>query len=167
MKIKLFEDLIKVGNNEYDIDKFDHHINPNYWAFEDNNLKIHKILHGANKGKIIFRFFDEEEQNFNIKYSMLLGCAKILDTNYENNQKIRAITLGPEKFKNVYNNTVDSILRHFCNNDDKLVATMRDEYSKILENVPKESKNLGDIIDKLKLIKYNFKIITEPKKYNL
>lgn len=151
MKIKIFKEL-KVDS---------------YWAFEDEKLKIHKILNGPNKGKILFYFLNEETNLFNDKFSMLLGCAMILDTKYERKKEIREITLGPIQFRKVYVNTITAILERFCEYDNKLISIMKERFSEQLKQIPENSNNLGDMIDALKIIKYEFKLITEPKKYNL
>jgi hypothetical protein len=147
----------------------------NYWAYEDNFLRIHKILNPPNNGKILFRFYDEKSNDFNIKYSMMAGCAKLLGTKYENNPEVRSITLG-NRFREVKVNTMDSIFRNFLVElgyerqrmfGDSLAKELRNEFGDYLQKIPSDAKNLGDIIDGLKELQSIVEPYVISKRYNL
>ena len=160
-----------------------------FWAFESKYFKVHKITSGPNKDKISFRFYNEENDTYNIKCSAILGCTRIIDTKYESNEKLRSIDIGGKKFRKVYYNSIESILKEFLiyNYTDeqikkmgyyldirKLITIFGGIFSKIMN----ESKIIGDVIDKLKIIKKEitkkqyehfkkWKFDNDTKKYNL
>lgn len=155
------------------------YINP--FPYQDNYLRIHKIKQGPNKGKIHFIFIipteydtvkhiKKDEEN---KYSMVLGCIKILDTEYENNPQIRNIELGPVRFRKVAPNTMESVFIEFLismgyETEDKagnmysaarfgefseLLKDLKDTFSDELGKVAETAKNLGEVMDNLKILR--------------
>lgn len=163
MIVKIFEDFEKS--------------NDSYWVFEDEYLKIHKILHGANKGKILFRIFNPKENNFNDKFSMMYGAAIILGTKYTNYPQIREIKLGPIKFRKVQPNTIDAIISNFLkdlkHDDDvstlwiEMFSKMKFKFEKYIKKIAEESIDLGEVFDGLKKVKDEIEIYTNVNKYNL
>ena len=157
MKLLLFEEF-KIPSDDIDHDE---------WVYSDEFLKIHKILHGENKGKIQFIFFNIDA--FDEKYSMMYGVAKLLDTKYANLPEIRGITIGPIKFRKVPENTMVSIINLFIekidftdynNDDDKdkflikriLSSATILKFNDEIKEIALRSQDLGDIFDKLKII---------------
>ena len=167
--MKFFEDF-KL-HNDADVDYSDYD-KLSYWQYSDKFLKIHKILNGANKGKIQFRFFDKDAgvgNEFSNKYSMMFGATKLLNTKYVDLPEIREITLGPVLFRKVPTNTMESIIREFTekidfssydNPDDKdnflinriLSSATTLRYEDRIREIALKSENLGEVFDKLKII---------------
>ena len=118
----------------------------------DGYFWIHKINFGANKGKILFRFYNEESRNYADSNSMLLGCFRILGTKHEYDPKLRKIKLGGEKFRKLYYGTLDAIVKRL--EDVKYTTNeMRKQYEDKLQDTLTLSKNLGDVMDGLKIMK--------------
>lgn len=194
MKIKIFEDFKLHDDADIDYSDYD---KSSYWAYSDNFIKIHKILNGVNKGKIQFRFFDENAshgQYFSYKCSMMFGVAKLLDTKYANLPEIRDITIGSIKFRKTHSNTIEHILKLFTkidfscynNPDDKDKSLIKRiissssilKFGDNIKEISLTAQNLGDIFDKLKILRdevYEYQkelleryiIELDTKKYNL
>jgi len=158
--------------------------------FKDENLTIWKITEGVHKGNIKFKFYKEIDKEYTDIYSIMSGSAKILDTEYEHNEKIREITTDLKNRK-VSTNTIDTILYTFIQSVgyekedvDKIYRSNRYDnvLKKMFENkiqkVSDNYKNLGDIFDGLRKVKDEFikyetpnfeeyKLNKEANKYNL
>lgn len=141
------------------------------FVFTEVKLKIHKIPNGVNKDKITFRFFNKINNDYTDKCSLMLGCARVIGTKYENNTEIRNIEIGGDKFRKVLYNTVETIILLFLKdlnytklgkyeintisgekyyiNTKKLVYLFTDYFQNILTN----AINIGDVIDELKKLK--------------
>lgn len=159
------------------------------YTFEDKNLIVHQITHGENMGKIFFRFRNKDTKEFTDKYMMVLGCVKILDTEYEKNPIIRNIELGPIKFRKVQVNTLGATLNTFLkeigydnmeidNVKKRSLYTVIPKFHDKVRELTMAAKNLGDVLDGLREIrKYIFDIQREhyekweldrmTKKYNI
>jgi len=134
--------------------------NTDYLAFNDEYLSIHKILNGANKGKIRFILHDPLTGGGDYKYSMMGGCGYILGTKYDKMPEVRNITVGG--FRKVPTNTMEHIFNDFIEDmgyEDLVYAHERKIKEDLLKNfgdeikkVAEESYNLGDILDGLKNI---------------
>lgn len=171
--------------NTYEIKKY-----PNtkfYWAYESKDFKVHKIITGPNKDKISFRFYDKSNDNYSIKCSTILGCAKVVDTKYENDENLRSIEIGGDKFRRVYINSVEAIIRlfiidefskDFFNSKYFDFKRLINIFGSIFGKVLRDAKNIGNVIDNLKILKQkmlkmeeeNFKkwkFENDTKKYNL
>lgn len=135
----------------------------NYWVFKDDFLKIRKLTKEPVEGKILFRFYYEKYEDV---CSMLYGCAKLLNTKYENNDQIRGITLGD--YRKVNTSSINAILRLFCQNDEELAKRIKIKYSDDIYKIVDNAHNLGDVIDGLRIF-YDKKIdiLLKTKKYNL
>lgn len=155
---------LKTYEEKYEIDLNFDKIN-SYYLFEDNYLKIKKIKNGENKGKIFFNFF--EDYALISKSSLMLGCAKILDTKYEKNKNIRNIEISDSiKFRKVQPNTMDAILKIFINKIGYPEKEVKNIFSKrynemmSIDNdirmIALRSKNLGEVLDGLKKIQESF-----------
>ena len=125
----------------------------------EKEFKIHKIQYGTNKGKTSFKFYNEEACTYSNTLSFLLGCFKILDTKFEHDPKIRRIEFGGDRYRKLMHGTASSIIKRlenvdFVKKEDKL------KYGDKLQNILTYSKNLGDIMDGLKMLK-------DINKYNL
>jgi len=172
--IKNFEDISLPSND--------------YYYFKDEKLIVHKIFNGPNQDKIFFRFYNEEHENFSDKCSMMLGCTKILNTEYENIEKIRNMELGGSKFRKVHQNTYNTIFNYFLekfgyNSDEVRYVKRRQPYRKWesyfkaeLQKIATDAKDLGDVLDGLKKYKKDiydlmeiekFRLETDVKKYNM
>ena len=177
------------------IKQFEDYSKDSYWAFEDDYLKIHKILHGTNRGKIQFRTPNKENPYTLNKFSMMYGASVLLDTKYVNLPEIREIEIGRELFRKVATNTMDSIMIEFTkridftdydNVNDKdgftikrlLISSATFKFGDKIKEIALEAKNLGDIFDNLKIVKdevyeyqtemyNNFKLELDMKKYNM
>lgn len=177
--IKLFE--------EFNTDNIQKVLDDNYLAYKDNFVKVHKILHGVNQGKIRFIIFDDKKDEF-IRYSMLFGAAKLLDTEYSDNTKIRNITIDPNpRFRKVSLITTEAIINLFFKKhdlhvfkelDSEFVRNEETKYKDDIQEVANNAKNLGDIFDGLRDIRNNFekshkelidehKLKTDTNKYNI
>ena len=162
------------------------------FAFEDENLKIEKILYGNNKDKISFRFYIDDILSH--KSSLMYGCSEILDSKYENNVNVRKIEIGGIKFRQIHENTIRFIIDDFLKKTDydkdffqympgKIkVNTIRNiikiHFTKDFTEIIEKSKNLGEVLDKLKrlrneildfLIDYyeEYQLNKDTNKYNL
>lgn len=149
MKIKLFEEL----NNDY-------------FIFEDKYLKIQLIKNGVNKGKIMFRFFNNDTKQFSDKYSMMYSAAILLDSKYERISEIRNIPIGPVLFRKVQTNTLDAIIRKFCTNAVDMIL-YASKFSNEIKNIPMNANNMGDIFDGLRDVRDRIKIDMDSRKYNI
>lgn len=133
-----------------------------YFDFDDGNVRVHKIKNGPNRGKIRF-YFQEEDEGYS-KWSMGMGCNKLLDTKYAENEEIRKITLGHlAKFNKLQPNTTHAIIKNLISRELKKLNLPDDvpysimnkveyEFKEILKNIALDCKNLGEVIDKLKNI---------------
>lgn len=148
---------------EIDFDK------KSYFEFEDDYLKIHKIKNGENKGKIFFKFF--EDYALIASSSLMLGCAKILDSKYEKDKNIRDIEIsGHIKFRKIQPNTMEAILKIFVSKigypekeaKNILSKITKDGFNEIvsidndIRMIALRSKNLGEVLDGLKKIQESF-----------
>lgn len=142
--------------------------------FENDYLKIHKITEGPNKGKILFKFNENNDTKWS-SLSMVSGCAEILDTKYENIPEIRNVELSDnEKFRNVHGNTIDVVLQKFLtqmgyvsinkNIFDRFVSDVLWYRSEIMVNLKNlftdkikmcadSAKDLGEVTDLLKKVR--------------
>ena len=157
--IKRFENLEK-------------YFNPNdHYIFEDEYLQIEKISYGPNDGKIQFRFYDENTHSYIWKCSMMYGCAKLINTEYETYPEIQEIKIGNKKFRKVQHNTIESVLIDFLkrigypdmNELDSCVVRYGDKIKNIAEN----AKNLGDVLHEFRKIYNELKFENDANKYNL
>jgi hypothetical protein len=162
------------------------------FPFINKDLLINKITEGANKGKILFKFWNEENRTFGDKYSMMAGCAKILDTEYGKNEQLRNIKLEGMKIRKVQTNTVERVVYNFLldlgyvnefpdkylTHGGELILRLRNKFSEKIKAIPTTSNDLGDIIDELKKVRqelFDFQredyekwvFDTDTKKYNL
>lgn len=172
MKIKKFENISKYFNKD---DRY-------LYAFEDENLQIEKISYGPNNGKIQIRFYDEKTNHYSYKCSMMAGCARLIDTEYENYPEIRKIELAPDydefkKFRKVQTNTIESILKYFLEKNgiiNEFIRLSTIKYKEQIKNIAENAKDLGDILDELRKIyiqiKFDYdewKMQNDANKYNL
>jgi hypothetical protein len=146
----------------------------------DEFLYVYKIK-GFAKGKIIFKLYNKDAREADQKwstFSMLSGCAQILDTKYENKPEIRNITLGSAKFRKVMPNTIDRVFFDFLkdlgynrNSNPLVIKELKVEYQEKLKQIPKAAINLGDVLDELKkireLIREKWILLIDMVKYNL
>ena len=167
MKIKKFENIGDYFNKD------------KRYEFEDEDLQIEKISYGPNNGKIQIRFYDKETKSYSYKCSMMAGCTRLIDTEYENYPEIRKNELAPDydelkKLRKVQANTIESILKYFLekngiNQDElkevELIFLLK--YKDEIINIAKNAKNLGDILDDLREIYNQLKFYYDVKKYNL
>ena len=145
--IKLYE-----GLNVVEIDKY---------------LKITKLQNGvANKGKIQFGMRESIYENFH-PHSMLYGCVKILDTDYEKDPRIREIELEPNS-KKVQLSSKEVVIETFLVRVGYDIDTARKKihglpfltmYLHTLDVIVMNSNTIGDILDGLKQFE------TQVKKY--
>ena len=159
--------------------------NPDYFAYSDDTFRIHKILHGVNKGKILFKFYDQSNDGFT-SLSVASGCATILGTEYEKNKKVREITIDENpRFRRVQQNTTDFILKQFLiqmgfNKNDRelfwnsdLMIKLKLSFGDDIQECLDIAKTIGDILDYLGKIKkkvFDFEDLYLTKsvdKYNL
>ena len=160
-----------------------------WFAFADDNLRIHKIKNGANKDKIIFATpYRENEVETWSKQSLMLGCTSLLDTEHENNPEVRKIEIGGMKFRKIQNTTLGAISRYFLmqmgfskervNIIYNGLRILRPIFVDELRKLAETAKNLGEVIDGLKIIREEFfnsnkdeydawRLDTDTKKYNL
>ena len=162
-----------------------------WFAFEDSNLRVHKIKNGENKDKIMFAtpYKNEDGVETWSKHSLMLGCARLLDTKYENNPKIREVEIGGMKFREIKIGTLSAISRLFLMQmgySKEKVNTIIVSFSLIsldpiadnLKSLIETAKNLGEVIDGLRIIRDEFfdfhreeyeawRLNTDIKKYNL
>ena len=134
--------------------------------FQDEYMIVHKVTVGDNKGRIKFKFYDEEDKNYSNICSMMFGAAKILDTNYIDNEEIRKLKIVKNKFKKVPTNTIDVVLNCFLEqmgynptswrqhpdehtDREQLIKILKENFEDKIKNVALESKELGDIFDNL------------------
>lgn len=136
-----------------------------YWIFQDDFLKIRKLPIGSCKGKILFRFYNEQEDNWTV-CSMILGCAKLINTKYEHNNELRKIEIGEYRKHNI--SSINAILRLFCQNDEELITRFKKEWTDEIQNIVDSAINFGDIIDRLKDNIYEqADLIFKSRKYNI
>jgi len=143
-------------------ENFDESFKKPYFAFEDDFLTIHKINNGVNKGKILFKFLDKT--GFDNPYSMTLGCAKILDSEYENYSDIREIKIEG-RFIKVQKNTAEAILHEFLLDMGYEIPSMSmkwvydikeklwEEFEDKIISIPGHAKDLGDVLDGLRKVR--------------
>jgi len=150
--------------------------------FQDENLIVHKITEGANKGLIKFKFFNEIDKKYSDVCSITYGTAKILDTEYEKNSIIRNVTIL-DKYKKIQSTTIKITLLLFFKQlgytDDDYIRkiTYEDRYVKntkiIMENnfhdAIKRVHNLGELFDEVRKIRDYFFYLEEDnfKKWQL
>ena len=140
--------------------------------FEDDRIIVHQIKTGQNKGKILFKFNNEIQSSWD-KYSMMSGCAKIIDTEYEKVPEIREVELGDSKFRKVQGNTIDVVLYEFLKdmgyenepndfgigkgdvlwNGSQEMLKLKVNFSDKIKMIPADAKNLGEILDKLRVVR--------------
>lgn len=136
----------------------------NYWIFQDEFLKIRKLPGGPFKGKILFKFY-QDINNWDV-CSMILGCAKLINTKYEHNSQLREITIG--EYRKINPSSINAILRLFCQNDEELITRFKKEWTDEIHNIVDSASNFGDIIDGFKNGIYEqADLILKPRKYNL
>ena len=164
MKLKLFEDVCSD----------DGPIN----FFYDGDLKI-TMSYGTNSGKIIII-------SFNSTYSLMLGCAIILDSKYEKMSQVRNIKNCSLKYRIVTESTLDCILNDFVSDMDEYTISsysdrsifsyehkklLKDTFKNKIENITVKSKNFGEILDGLREVRYEFfefqRLTSATNKYNL
>lgn len=140
---------------------------------DDYKLKIHKIPNGINKDKITFRFFNKINNDYTDRCSLMLGCARVIGTKYENDTELRNIEIGGSKFRKNHYITIEAIINYFIKdlnykkyrpskyeivspdgekyyvNNKYLVTLFEADFQNIVEN----ANIIGDIIDELKKLK--------------
>jgi len=160
------------------IKRFEDIKNLDYLSFNDGRIQIHKILNGPNKDKVIIK---EIIDDFIAKYSIMLGCTILMDSEYEKNEKIRNITLGENLKKTVQTNTLENIILNFLIDIGyenvtryiKVYSLKIEKYKYFLKNniqkVYETAINLGDIFDGLRKVREEFfrMEMSDFKKYEL
>ena len=155
-------------------------------TFEAIDLKFEtkKFKISDNNGRIIFLFYNEDTKTYCDKRSMMLGSSKILDTIYFNNPIIRKIELKNNEFKHL--STVYAIIKVFLskmgyaeNLDNDTINTMEkfgnykftEYFFNKIKDASENSKTLGDVLDKLKILYSEFEksvnLAKHAKKYNI
>jgi hypothetical protein len=172
--LKLFESYYDDGNDTFI--KIDD-------VFLVNKFKFMGTL-DFTEGQIIIKTRKSIHNNWTTR-SLITGIAKLLGTKYENNQKLREIKL-PNNTPEVKHQTKNAILKHFLKDyaydynkyisRQTLNSIVYPEYT--FYSMMSNSLNVGEVIDKMKEFKKNFKIQEdkefeewkikeEAKKFNL
>ena len=155
MYIKLYEEYLIEHDGKYPAAQF-----------QDDYMIVHKVTEGSNKGRIKFKFYDEDDKNYSNICSMIFGATKILDTKYIDNEQIREVKIGGIKFRKVPANTIDVVLNCFLeqmgynpttwrqnpeehSDREQLIKILKEVFEYKIKNVALESKDLGDIFDNL------------------
>jgi len=135
------------------------------WFEIDKKLTITRIESNVDKGKVKFRIGQDHPR----KYTAVAGVALILGKKYENNTIIREIELKKET--TVRQNTKMAVLRHFLKKagyEEPELSHRLDVVSKdfSLNSLILESKNLGELIDKMKEFRDYF-LIEQDRLYDI
>lgn len=146
------------------------------WVGYDIEIDDNFIVQIKLGEKIFFNI--SSVNNFN-SFSLISGVAKILDTKYENNKKLRKIRVDKSNFKyalNSWQSVIVTFLKYANYNDDKKLRGpyLRDFRRELGNNIFKifnkdltSVNNIGDLIDIMKEVREIFIWNIEAEKYNL